>query len=149
MYLAYYLFLKFCSRRSESFSQATSFSANLPNFNPAMPKFNSFARNSQTSYSKTIRINSVPNRLFKVLVFDSMSRNGFIHLFGIIKWLDFIQKWDFHWIFNNFISITIATSVTFGRKWNKLIPQNICKKCHHKPTIFFFQKIFYTIFFKI
>ena len=28
--------------------------------------------------------------------FDSMSRNGFIHLFGIIKWLDFIQKWDFH-----------------------------------------------------
>ena len=61
IYLAHYLFLKFCSRRSESFSQATSFSANLPNFNPAMPKFNSFARNSQTSQSKTIRINSVPN----------------------------------------------------------------------------------------
>ena len=62
MYLAdYYLFLKFSSKRYESFLQATSFSADLPNFNPAMPKFNSFARNSQTSYSKTIRINSVPN----------------------------------------------------------------------------------------
>ena len=61
MKLAYYLFLEFCSRRYESFSQAISFSANLPNFNPAMSKFNSFARNSQTSQSKTFRINSVPD----------------------------------------------------------------------------------------
>ena len=61
MHLAHYLFLKICSRRSESFSQATYFSAHLPNFNPAMPKFNSFARNSETSQSKNLIINSVPN----------------------------------------------------------------------------------------
>ena len=40
---------------------------------------------------------------------------------------EFIQKWVFHWIF---IRIRIATSVTFGRKWKNLIPQNNYKKCH-------------------
>ena len=37
-----------------------------------------------------------PCRGLKGIVFESGSRNGFIHLFGIIKWMNFIQKWDFH-----------------------------------------------------
>ena len=56
--------------------------------------------------------------------FDSMSRIGFIHLFGIIKWLDFTHKWDFYNIF-----ITKKhTFFTFGQKWSiefpKILPKN-------------------------
>ena len=29
-------------------------------------------------------------------VFDSVSRIGTIHIYRIIKWTNFIQKWDFH-----------------------------------------------------
>ena len=32
----------------------------------------------------------------KGLVFDSMSRNGTLHIYSIIKWLNFVQKRDFH-----------------------------------------------------
>ena len=64
--------------------------------------------------------------------FYSMSRIGFIHLFGIIKWLDFIQKWDFYNIF-------ITKKHTFFYIWPKVeywIPQNITKKCHELSWIF-------------
>ena len=59
---------------------------------------------------------SLRSRLFKVLVFNSMSRNGFIHLFGIIKWFDFIQKWDFY---NIFITIKAHKIPTFFDIWLK------------------------------
>ena len=46
--------------------------------------------------------------------FYSMSRIGFIHLFGIIKWLDFIQKWDFY---NTFITKKAHIFFIFGQNW--------------------------------
>ena len=87
------------------------------------------------------RINSILRHLlnakpafndFKGPVFNSTSRNGFIHLFGIIKWLDFIQKWDFYNIF-------ITKKHTFLYIWPKVeywIPQDITKKCHELSWIF-------------
>ena len=109
MYLAHYLFLKFCSKRYESFSQATSFLADLPNFNPGMPKFNSFARNSQTSYSKTMKINSVPNTSNIMYVYGffndfsktlSNTRHSSNSINQIITWVknqcNFSKQWDLY-----------------------------------------------------
>ena len=61
MYLAHYLFLKFCSKRYESFSQATSFLANLPNFNPAIPKLQELGEDLQDSYRKIVKLRSDQN----------------------------------------------------------------------------------------
>ena len=64
------------------------------------------------------------NNGLKVLVFDSMSRNGTIRIYRIIKWLDLIEKWDFYQVFiwkkaHIFVYLAKIGGVKFPEKVNK------------------------------
>ena len=54
-----------------------------------------------------------------------MSRNGFIHLFGIIKWINCIQKWDFYKIFiRKKAHIFLYLAKIGGAKFPEILPKN-------------------------
>ena len=66
------------------------------------------------NYDQIIQFNQ--SKGFRVPVFESGSRIGTLHLYRIIKWMNFIQKWDFQLQ----IKIFITKKHTFFRFGMKL-----------------------------
>ena len=68
----------------------------------------------------------VVGRLLRWPVFESMTRNGTIRIYRIIKWINFFQKCGFH-----FCRCMYFYEIFYF--WPKLavkFPQNVSQKCH-------------------
>ena len=77
-----------------------------------------------------------------------MSRNGSIHIYRIIKCMNFIQWWDFHWNFNTLLWIRIATSVSFGKNWRINFPKILVKNAISNDQFYWIFGLFFKWFFK-